>query len=86
MENVELVSANDESILYGRFTISPDKTRATLDWRYRNWPYGSWNLKIVAYDVAPGQAGRRIDVAARQYTVHLPLGCQAEGTCGMPAP
>jgi hypothetical protein len=86
MENVELVSANDDGIVYGRFTVAPDKTGATLDWRYRNWPYGSWNLKIVAWDVPAGQTGRRIDVATRQYTVHLPLGCQAEGTCGMPAP
>lgn len=86
MENVELVSANDERILYGRFTISPDKTRATLDWRFRNWPYGSWNLRIIAWDVPPGQAGQRIEVATRRFIIHLPLGCQAEGTCGMPAP
>ena len=84
--NVELVSALDERVIYGRFTISPDQTRATLDWRYRDHPYGSYALRIIAWDAPPGQAGQRIDVASRNYTVHLPLGCQAEGTCGMPAP
>ena len=87
LENVELVSAKDESIIYGRFTISPDKTRAILDWRFYNWSYGSYNLRVVAWDAPPGQPGRKIEVMApRYYTVHLPLGCQAERTCGGAAP
>lgn len=87
LQNVELVSANDESIIYGRFTISSDKTNARLDWHFYNWLYGSYNLRVVAWDVPAGQSGHRIEVMPpRKYYVHLPLGCQAEGRCGGPAP
>ena len=88
--NVELVSAKDESIIYGRFTISPDKTRATLDWDYRfynGWAYGVYEVRVLAWDVPPGESGRMIEVMEpRTYYQKLPLGCQAEGTCGGTAP
>lgn len=88
--NVELVSAKDESIIYGRFTISPDRTQATLNWNFlsfNNYSYGAYETRVVAWDVPPGQSGRKIEVmAARTYYVHLPLGCQAEGICGGTAP
>jgi hypothetical protein len=93
LENVELVSANDASVIYGRFTISPDKTRASLNWNFytegmvNNRMYGEYNVRIVAWNVPPGQSGRSAEVMApRRYIVHLPLGCQGEGTCGGMAP
>lgn len=91
--NVELVSANDPSVIYGRFTISPDKTRATLNWnfytngRVNDRLYSLYNLRIIAWDVPPGQAGRSTEVMApRPYSLHLPLGCQTEDRCGGVAP
>lgn len=88
--NVELVSAKDESILYGRFTISPDKTGATLDWDYRTyggWAYDLYEVRILAWDVPPGEAGRMIEVMEpRSYWQKLSLGCQGQGTCGGTAP
>jgi hypothetical protein len=88
--NVELVSAKDASIKYGSFAISEDGTRATLDWNYRlidNWAYGVFEVRVVAWDVPPGDAGRSIEVMApRRYLTKLPLSCQGEGTCGGEAP
>jgi hypothetical protein len=88
--NVELVSAKDASIKYGSFTISEDGTRATLDWNYRfvnNWAYGVFEVRVVAWDVPPGDSGRSIEVMApRRYLTKLPLSCQGEGTCGGEAP
>ena len=87
IRNVELVSSRDESIIYGRFAVSEDGRSALLDWNYYTYRYGVYDLKIVAWDVAPGGVGNRIEVMpARHYLVHLPLGCQAEGTCGGIAP
>lgn len=88
--NVELVSAKDDSVIFGRFTISPDKTRATLDWNYRQyegWSYGAYEVRILAWDAPPGEAGDQIEVMSMQrYYQKLPLGCQAEGRCGGEAP
>lgn len=87
MRNVELVSANNEAIRYGTFTVAADGRSANLDWNYYTFRYGTYDLKIVAWDVPAGQAGNKIEVMApRHYLVHLPLGCQAEGTCGGTAP
>lgn len=88
--NVELVSAKDSSVKYGSFTISPDRTRAVLDWEYtmyEGWAYGSYEVRILAWDVPPGEAGREIEVMApRKYWNNLPRSCQGEGTCGGEAP
>jgi len=87
LRNVELVSAHNPSIIYGRFTISNDGTQALLGWDFYANSYGSYLVRILAWDVPPGQAGRQIEVMApRNYSVHLPLGCQGEGTCGGTAP
>jgi hypothetical protein len=88
--NVELVSANDPAVVYGRFTITPDGTRASLDWDYRfynGWSYGVFEVRVVAWDAPAGQPGQSIEVMApRTYHQKLPLGCQAEGRCGGAAP
>jgi hypothetical protein len=88
--NVELVSANDASVIFGRFTISADRTQATLDWDYRTyngWRYGVYQVRIVAWDSPPGEPGQSIEVMApRTYHQNLPLGCQDQGLCGGPAP
>lgn len=88
--NVELVSAKDSSVKYGTFTISPDRTRAVFDWEYamyEGWAYGSYEVRILAWDVPPGEAGREIEVMApRKYWNNLPRSCQGEGTCGGEAP
>lgn len=88
--NVELVSAKDSSVKYGSFTISPDRTRAVLDWNYilyEGWAYLSYEVRILAWDVPPGEAGREIEVMApRKYWNKLPISCQGEGTCGGEAP
>ena len=86
--NVELVSAKDETIVYGRFTISADKTRATLPWNYRatydNKSYDTYQLRILAWDVPPGESGKKIEVMApRTYRGLYNPGCQ---TCGGEAP
>jgi hypothetical protein len=90
LENVELVSAKDESIKYGTFTISADKTRATLDWAYRsfnNWAYEFYPVRIVAWDVPAGEPGNSIEVMApRSYRQSLPILCRGMGTCGGEAP
>lgn len=86
--NVELVSAKDESILYGRFTISADKTRAVLPWshsnRYDDKVYDTYQFRILAWDVPAGESGNRIEVMpARTYRGIYSPGCQA---CGGEAP
>jgi hypothetical protein len=90
LENVELVSANDASLVYGRFRISADKTSASLSWVPvpMNSPlYGSYNLRILAWSVPPGQTGQQIEVMSRRlYYVHLALGCYSIPGCGAPAP
>lgn len=89
MRNVELVSSRDESIIYGRFTVSPDGSAATFDWRFYETQrlYEEYLLRVVAWDSAPGQPGRRIEVMpARRYILHLPLGCYSVPTCGGTAP
>lgn len=81
------MSARDPSILYGRFSVSSDGTQALLDWDFYANTYGTYLVRVLAWDVPPGQAGRQIEVMApRTYYVHLPLGCQGEGTCGGIAP
>jgi len=88
--NVELVSANDPNIVYGRFEISPDRTFARLRFQPITSPiiYGSYHVRILAWDVPPGQSGRMIEVMpARTYLMHLPLGCWTYvPNCGDPAP
>lgn len=87
--NVELVSANDIKIQYGRFTISADKTSASLTFTpTHSPPYGSYNLRVLAWDVAPGQAGQQIEVMSprRLYYIHLALGCYSVPGCGDTAP
>jgi hypothetical protein len=87
IRNVELVSARDPSVVYGRFNVSNDGTSAVLDWHFYDYNYGSYLLRVVAWDVLPGGVGREIEVMApRSYTVHLPRACQGEGTCGGEAP
>lgn len=90
LENVELVSAKDESVIYGRFTISADQTRAILDWEYlafQGWAYSTYEVRVLAWNAPPGESGRSIEVMApRTYYNKLPLGCQGEGTCGGSAP
>lgn len=86
--NVELVSANDESIVYGRFTISDDKTRATLAWTYRtpsdDKVYTTYQLRILAWDVPAGESGNKIEVMApRTFSGIFNSGCR---TCGGTAP
>lgn len=89
--NVELVSAKDESIIYGRFTISEDKTRATFEWtdfmNFGGESYGVFEARILAWDVPPGESGNRIEVMGpTSYYVRQPLGCGNLGTCGGVAP
>jgi hypothetical protein len=87
IRNVELVSARDPSVVYGRFNVSSDGSSAVLDWHFYDYNYGSYLLRVVAWDVLPGGVGREIEVMApRSYTVHLPRACQGEGTCGGEAP
>jgi hypothetical protein len=86
LRNVELVSANNESIVYGRFNLSPEGTTAILDWDFSAMRYISYDLKIIAWDVPPGQPGRKIEVmSARRYGANMPLGCSAANGC-VPAP
>jgi hypothetical protein len=87
--NVELVSAKDPTIIYGRFTVSSDKTMATLVWAFRTPPnYGTFDLRILAWDVPPGQAGQQIEVMPRRhYIIDLPLSCSGHyPDCGSQAP
>lgn len=88
--NVELVSAKDMSIIYGRFTISPDKSHDTLDWDYRaynRFSYGVYEARVLAWDVPLGESGQMIEVmASRTYYQKLPLWCQGAGLCGGTAP
>jgi hypothetical protein len=86
--NVELVSANNPSIIYGRFTISPDKTSATLTFNPLNPPYGEYNLRILAWNTPPGQGGEMIEVMSpRVYSIRWSPGCVATNpVCGSPAP
>lgn len=86
--NVELVSANDPTIIYGRFTLSPDKTSATLSFTPdRMASYSSYNLRILAWDMPAGRGGRMIEVMpARTFYIHLPLGCYLNPGCGGIAP
>lgn len=86
--NVELVSAKDESIIYGRFTISANKTRATLPWdhgaQHNGKVYDTYQLRVLAWDVPPGEAGRKIEVMApRTFRGSYNPGCQP---CGGEAP
>ncbi|MGV3743005.1 MAG: hypothetical protein ACO1NO_11920 [Burkholderiaceae bacterium] len=86
--NVELVSAKDETIVYGRFTISSDKTRATLPWshdtRYNDKVYDTYQFRILAWDVPLGESGNRIEVMpSRTYRGIYSSGCQP---CGGEAP
>lgn len=87
LQNVELVSANDSSIVYGRFTVSPDGTSATLTFAFGR--YATYNLRILAWDAPPGQGGRVIEVMPpTRYTVRHNLGCAANpnSLCTRPAP
>jgi hypothetical protein len=87
LQNVELVSANDSSIIYGRFTVSFDGTSATLTTAFG--PYSSYNVRILAWDAPPGQAGRVIEVMPPTfYTVRHNLGCASvpNSLCTRPAP
>ena len=86
--NVELVSAKDESIVYGRFTISADKTRASLPWNHNDFyngkVYDTYQFRILAWDVPPGESGNRIEVMpARTFRGMYNPGCQP---CGGEAP
>ncbi len=84
--NVELVSAKNPAIIYGRFAISPDKTRATLEWNYiiDGKTYDTYQLRILAWDVPPGGSGNQIEVMApRTYRGIYNPGCQS---CGGDAP
>jgi hypothetical protein len=87
--NAELVSANDPTIIYGRFSVSSDKTFATLAWNFHlPQNYGTFDVRILAWDVPPGQSGRQIEVMPkRHYIVNVPLGCSGRfPECGGPAP
>lgn len=87
--NVELVSANDSTIIYGRFTISDDRKTASLTFYPIVSPlYGSYNLRILAWDSPPGGGGRMIEVMApRTYSIRWSPGCYATNpNCGIPAP
>lgn len=89
--NVELVSARNEANIYARFTVSADRTRAVLDWRFnerfQGRSYDVYHARVLAWDVPPGAPGNKIEVMApRTYYVRLPLGCGAMGTCGGTAP
>ncbi|WP_334190312.1 DUF4214 domain-containing protein [Noviherbaspirillum sp.] len=87
LENVELVSANDPSIIYGRFTLSPDKTSASLTFHHDQYQYGSYNLRILAWNAPPGQGGQMIEVMPpRVIYIHRALGCQFTPGCGGDAP
>lgn len=85
MENVELVSANDPTIRYGTFTISPDKTSATLS--FKGGGYSTYYLRILAWDRPAGQGGNMIEVMPRtRFTSDIPSGCQAGFACNGTAP
>lgn len=84
--NVELVSAKDASVIYGRFVISQHKTRATLDWNYiiDGRTYDMYQLRVLVWDVPPGGSGKQIEVMApRTYRAIYNPGCQP---CGGEAP
>lgn len=86
--NVELVSANDSNIVYGRFTVSADKTSATLNFMPILSPfYGSYQFRILAWDTPPGGGGQMIEVMpSTLYNIHISHGCSLNPACGLPAP
>ncbi|HEY0844393.1 MAG TPA: DUF4214 domain-containing protein [Noviherbaspirillum sp.] len=57
--NVELLPESSYSPVLGRFTVSPDRTSARLEFDTRTVPNYLLRARIVAFDVPPGTAGAR---------------------------
>lgn len=63
LANVELLPAKGYLPSYGQFNISPDRTRAWLDFDPRSLPDGNREVRISAFNVTAGQPGAREIVA-----------------------
>jgi hypothetical protein len=68
--NAELLMGSGYSPRLGRFTVSPDKTSARLDFDTTTVPNGTLTIRISAFDTPPGQPGNEI-VAMSARTVVL---------------
>lgn len=55
--NAELLPANGYAPRHGQFNVSADKTFAWLDFDTRALPDGPSDLRVSAFNVAPGQPG-----------------------------
>jgi hypothetical protein len=71
LKNVELLPASGYLPLYGRFVTSADGSFAFLDLDTASLPNGLLNVRVSAFNVAPGQAGAKeiIALPARQWNV-----------------
>lgn len=59
LANVELLPAQGYQPSYGQFNISPDRTRAWLDFDPRTLPDGGRDMRISAFNVTAAQPGAR---------------------------
>lgn len=71
MKNIELLPASGYVPIYGRFTTTYDGTFGYVEFDTRALPNGPINVRVSAFNVAPGQAGVREIVAmpARQWII-----------------
>jgi hypothetical protein len=63
LANVELLPGQGYKPSYGQFNVSPDRTRAWLDFDPRTLPDGARDMRISAFNVTAGQPGAREVVA-----------------------
>lgn len=57
IENAELLPPTGYAPVLGTFTVSPDKTMATLNFNTASLPNGTLRLRVSAYDRPAGTAG-----------------------------
>lgn len=69
--NVELLPASGYAPRLGVFTVSPDGTRAWMDFDTRGLPNGPLQARISAFNVGAGQAGAQEIVAMQARTWQL---------------
>lgn len=69
--NAELLPASGYAPRHGQFNVSADKTVAWLDFDTRGLPDGPADLRISAFNVAPGQPGaiETIPMATRRWHI-----------------
>lgn len=59
LKNVELLPATGYTPILGRFTMAPDGSSGFLDLDTASLPSGPIDVRVSAFNVAPGQAGAR---------------------------